>query len=252
MMNSSTKNKLKFALKIIIPIIFWLSVWEIAALIINKPYFLPDIHQTLTALFEIAKTADFYLTILFTFLRVLFGIGLGVVFGVSLAILCNYVFVADAIITPIMSIIKSTPVASFITLLWIMLDGDSLAIAIAVMMVMPIIWQNVLDGFKAIDPELSEVAKIYEFTKLKKIKYLIIPPVVKFLIPGIITATGLGWKAEIAAEIMGYVKHSIGGQINDANYHSNTPLKFAWTLVIILFSIVLERLASYLLRRAKK
>lgn len=252
MMNSSTKSKVKFALKIILPILFWLSIWEISALVIDKPYFLPDILQTLKVFFEVAKTADFYLTILLTVLRVSLGICLGVLLGVSLAVLCNYVFIADAIISPIMSIIKSTPVASFITLLWIMLDGNSLAIAIAVMMVMPIIWQNVLDGFKAVDPELSEVAKIYGFSKTKRIRLLIVPPLVKFLIPGIITATGLGWKAEIAAEIMGYVKYSVGGQINDANYHSNTPLKFAWTLVIILFSIVLERLASYLLRRFKK
>ena len=255
-MNSSTKNKIKFALRIIIPVVFWLSLWQIASQIVltvtEKDYFLPGIPQTLRSLYELAITGEFYLTILYTLLRVAVGISLGIILGVALAVLCRYVFIADAIITPIMSIIKSTPVASFITLVWLLLDGDSLAIAIAVLMVMPIIWQNVLNGFNSIDPNLSEVADVFQFSRFKRIRFLIAPPIIKFLIPGIITATGLGWKAEIAAEIMGYVKYSIGGQINDANYHSNTPLKFAWTLVIILFSIVLERLASYFFRRFKK
>ena len=74
----------------------------------------------------------------------------------------------------------------------------------------------------------------------------------KYLIPGIITASGLCWKAEIAAEIIAYTKRSIGQGINDAKYNLDTPTVFAWTLVIILLSVALEKGASMLLRRVNK
>ena len=62
---------------------------------------------------------------------------------------------------------------------------------------------------------------------------------------------GLAWKAEIAAEIIAYTKKSIGQGINDAKYNMDTPTVFAWTLLIILFSILLELGTKKLLRRFK-
>ena len=116
---------------------------------------------------------------------------------------------------------------------------------------MPIIWQSTLDGFGAIDYNLDEVAHVFDFGRIKRFKLVIFPSLVKFLIPAIITAAGLAWKAEIAAEIIAYTKNSIGQQINDAKYFMNTPRVFAWTVMIIFFSIILEKTAKKLLSRVK-
>ena len=119
-------------------------------------------------------------------------------------------------------------------------------------MVMPIIYQNLTDGLTAIDKQLSEVSDVFEFTKKKRFMLLTFPTLKKYLVPAVITASGLGWKAEIAAEIIAYTKHSIGQGINDAKYNMDTPTVFAWTAVIILLSIALESGARYLLRRTDK
>ena len=54
-------------------------------------------------------------------------------------------------------------------------------------------------------------------------------------------------EAEIAAEIIAYTKHSIGQGINDAKYGMDTPTVFAWTLIIIIFSVILEKVAKAVL-----
>ena len=73
-----------------------------------------------------------------------------------------------------------------------------------------------------------------------------------YLYPAIITASGLAWKAEIAAEVIAYTKDSIGQGINDAKYNMETPTVFAWTLVIVLLSVLLEKCTRSLFRRTQR
>ena len=143
---------------------------------------------------------------------------------------------------------KATPVACIIVLLWIRLNYTEIAIFVVVLMVLPIVWQNVFDGYKSIDPSLVEVTRIFELTPLQKLKALILPSMLSYLLPAIITSVGLAWKAEIAAEIM--TNSNIGKLIYDFKTVSyDTASIFAWTVIIVLFSIVFEKTAKYFLGR---
>lgn len=254
-MNSITKNKIKKIALGALGIIFWILVWQISALLLDKPYLLPTVEKTFSALFEICRSGKLVKTVGFTLLRVLLGLFTGVTVGTLLAFLTNRIPLLYAIVSPIISIIKSTPVASFIVILWILFDGGTLAIAVAFLMVMPIIWQNLTDGFSAIDKELSEVCDVFCFPYSKRLKLLILPTLASYFFPALITSVGLAWKSEIAAEIIAYTKSSIGAMINDAKYFLETPKVFAWTIIVIFMSLLLEwltKLSKYLIRRCKR
>ena len=244
-------NKLITFFKNLLSLLFWCALWQIGAMIINKEYLLPDIPATFKALLEIVKDASFYKSVIFSCLRVIAGLALGSAFGILLAILCNKFSILHTLFSPIITIIKSTPVASFIVLLWVLMSGDALTVFIGFLMVMPIIWQNLLDGYSAIDKNVIELADVYEFSYSKRLKLLVFPTLKKYLIPALITASGLAWKAGIAAEIIAYTKNSIGQGINDAKYNMETATIFAWTLVVIVLSIALEKTTKYFLRRVK-
>ena len=119
-------------------------------------------------------------------------------------------------------------------------------------MVMPIVWQNVSDGFSAIDRELSEVCDAFEFSYKKRMKLLIIPTLSSYLFPALITSVGLAWKSEIAAEIIAYTKSSVGAMINDAKYNFETPKMFALTIIVVIMSLLLEAFTKFLIRRYRK
>lgn len=231
------------------PIIFWCLIWHITSILIGNSFLFPGLRETLDALIVILADKSSYVSILLSSIRVLIGLVAGCILGVILGIACNRFSFINVIISPLFTIIKSTPVASFIVVLWVLLSGDVLSILIGIIMVMPIIWQNVIDGYKSISLELIEVANVYNFSALKKFKLLTLPALKKYLLPAIITSCGLCWKAEIAAEIIAYTKKSIGQSINDAKYHLDTPSVFAWTIIIIVFSIILEKTTKILLRR---
>ena len=230
----------------------WISVWYLAAWFVDNISILPYPHNTAMALFDLLGYGEFYKIVAFTLLRVLLGLILGIVLGVSLALFCHRFSLIKLIFSPAISIIRSTPVASFIVLLWVLLDGGALAVAVAFLMVMPIVWQNTQDGFASIPKELIEVSQVYELPLKRKYEVLIIPVLSQYIFPAVITSVGLAWKSEIAAEIIAYTKDSIGMHINDAKSSLLTSTVFAWTLVIIVISLCLECLIKKLLGRINK
>ena len=237
--------------KIVLPLIFWFLIWHLCSLAVDNSFMLPGIKRTFSALFELVCQKVFFKAVISSTIRVISGLALGCFFGIILAILCKKITLISDIFAPIITVIRSTPVASFIVILWLILDGDTLTVAIGFIMVLPIIWQSTVDAISSIDTSLLEVTKVFEFSIAKKFRMLVLPTMKRFLFPAIITSSGLAWKAEIAAEIIAYTKNSIGQGINDAKYNMDTATVFAWTLVVIFFSIILESLTKFLLRRSK-
>lgn len=246
------KNKIALpyfkALKIIFSLIVILSIWEILALIIHDSYFLPDVLQTLDALVKIIVSKEFFKVIFTSLYRVLIGLSIGIILGTAMAALCHKIEIFNTVLSPIVSIMKATPVASIIVLLWIRLNYTEIAIFVVVLMVLPIIWQNVYDGLKSIDSSLVEVADIFELSGAKRLFVLIVPSVLSYLLPAIITSIGLAWKAEVAAEIM--TNSNMGRLIYDFKTVSyDTASIFAWTVIIVALSIVFESTAKKCLGR---
>ncbi len=238
----SMLNKLlHFTLYIISPIVFWLAVWQIGALAVDRSYFLPTVQETADALFRIIREEDFFYIVLMTLVRVLRGIFIGTVFGSVLAVLSHKFKFVYSLVSPLLSVVKATPVASVIILLWISMDGDDLSVFIAFLMVLPIIWQNLYNAFSSIDKDLTEITKSYEFSYLKRLRILVLPTLESYFIPAFITAIGLAIKSEIAAEIIAGVKDSVGRMIYHSKDAYDTASVFAWTIVGILLSILLEK-----------
>ena len=253
MITSITKNKhFRGAVRVIAVTALCLIIWEIFAIIRNNEFVLPRVLTTLKSLVEIVTSKSFLRIVFTTIFRVLAGLISGVVSGILLATVCYFVPMINTFVSPVLSIIKATPVASFIVLLWLSLSGNSLPILIAFLMVLPIVWQNVLDAYNSLPIAMLEVTEIYDVSLGKRIRYLYFPHLFSFLAPAFITSIGLAWKSEIATEIIAYTANSIGQQINNHKQFAETSFVFAWTIIIVLFSVLLESGTKYLLRRYTK
>ena len=247
---SITKNKPSAILKIGIGTLTVLVVWELIALIVNDSYFFPDVIATGSALARLITSVKFFATVLISLLRVTLGLVLGISSGVVLATITHLIPFAHSIVHPLISVMKATPIATIILILWFAFSDTSLAVFVVFLMVTPIVWQNVYDGYKSISRDMTEVCEVFEFGYLKRLRYLVFPTVMKYLLPAVITSIGLAWKAEIAAEIMTY--SNIGKSIQDFNsLHSDTASVFAWAVVTVVISLILEALTKSLLRRIK-
>ena len=231
----------------------WILLWALLAHLLDIEVFFPGPIKTVKALLNLVITIDFWKTVALSMLRIILGLILGVAIGALLAFACRLLPFVTRFVTIGMTVVKSTPVASIVLILWVIvaqgIGSANLPIIIALLMVAPIIWQNLMDGFDSIDPQLVEVATVFEFPFAKRLRLIVLPSLLKFFIPAIITSIGLSWKSGIAAEIIAYTKSSIGRHILDAKSTFDGDVMLAWTIVVVLLSLLFEFIAKMLLRR---
>ena len=221
---------------------FWLLVWALAAAAVGQELLLPSPVQAARELIGLARMPDFWLTIGRSVLRVLTGILSAVCLGVGLAFLTHKSAVMNALFSPVMTLVKSTPVASFIILALVWLGRSVVPVFISALMVLPVVWANVSAGLKGIDPQLLELARVYRLPRGRVLRRITWPSVLPHLRAALRSALGLGWKAGIAAEVLTVPPYSIGKRIYEAKLYLETTELFAWTAAVILVSLLIEKL----------
>ena len=230
----------------------WLLLWQLASMAVGLPLLLPSPLAVLLRLGQLCTGADFWLTVASSLLRILLGFLLGVLFGTALAGLCWRFRLIDALARPLLGVLKSTPVASFIILALVWVKTTWLATVISFIMVLPLIYANVREGIDSADRQLLEMARVSRLPRRKTFRYCYLPAILPFFLSAISSALGFAWKSGIAAEVLGRPARAIGSQIYDSKIYLETPDLFAWTLVVILLSVLLERLAVRFVRWAGK
>ena len=238
---SIIKNKWKI-LRTAGAAIFWLAVWFAAAALIKKEVLFVSPIKVLMELFRLCAEPEFWISIGNTIIRIMAGFAAAVIIGTLLAFLTSYSKNAYSRIKPAMTVINATPVASFIILALMWLKSSMLPAFISMLMVMPGIWQNVQEGISGIDKKQLEMAKVFGLGGFKKLTSIVIPSMLPFLSAGCISGLGFAWKSGVAAEIICLPKNSIGTNLYESKLYLQTSSLFAWTAVIVILSMIIEKL----------
>ena len=236
-------------LRAVAVLLFWLLVWALAAKAVGQELLLPSPVQTAQKLLSLMMTPDFWLAIARTILRVLTGILAAVLLGVLLALLTHWSALARALLSPFMTLLKSTPVASFIILALVWLGRSAVPVFIAGLMVLPVVWANVSTALAEVDPQLLELAAVYKLPRARILSRIVWPSVLPYLRSALRSALGLGWKAGIAAEVLTVPPYSIGKNIFESKLYLETTELFAWTAAVVLLSFLIERVLLRLVDR---
>lgn len=231
----------KFAVKIAVAAL-WLALWQLVCVIVNMELLVVSPLNVLRRIVELGQTYEFWLYSLQSLGRIIAGFLLGCIVGAMLAIICSRFSFAREFFSPAITVIKSTPVASFIILALVWLTGNYVPIFIGFLMVLPVIYSNVFQGIYEVDIKLLEMAKVFGMSKVKKAVKIYIPSVLPYFMAACRTALGLAWKAGVAAEVIGVTKDSIGRQLYYSKIYLETTDLFAWTAVVIVLSLVLEKI----------
>lgn len=233
--------------KILLITALWMGVWAFAAWQIGKPLLFPTPKLVFQRLFELIQTEEFYRITANSLWNIFSGILIAVSLGVLLAIITSRISFLREAILPLMTVIKATPVASFIVLAMIWIGSARVPTFITILIVLPVIWTNLDEGFLKIDPQLEEVTRVYKMSFFRRLKLLTLPSIKPYFVSACRSSLGLAWKAGVAAEIIAMPKNTIGTMIGEAKLYIETATMFAWTLTVILLSLLIELLFSWLL-----
>lgn len=228
---------------------FALLLWQIAAMALDQHLLLVSPVQVLFRLGSLCLEPDFLKTVAFSLMRIAGGFCLAFLLGAGLGMLagrCRYV---ELLLWPFMLTIKSVPVASYVILCLIWLSSAQLPVFISFLMVLPVLYNNVLQGYKTADPKLLEMARLYGVPFGRRLLYIHLPQIKPFLLSACGVGLGMAWKAGVAAEVIGITGGSIGEKLYESKVYYNMADLFCWTVVIILVSLAFEKAFLWLLRR---
>lgn len=245
------QNKLKKILTKTAAILFWIAVWYALFLYVGEEILIVSPLTVIKRIFALGATAEFWESTLLSLVRIMAGFVCGVIFGTLTAVATTFCKPIYELFRPMLTVIKTTPVASFILLALVWIKRNNVPTFIAFLMVLPIVWANVSEGLVSADKNLLEVAKIFKFNMKKKITDIYIPSVKPYFFAGTTTAMGLAWKAGIAAEVLSLPKMSIGTNLYSSKIYLETTDLFAWTAVVIILSVILEKLLKLALKRLR-
>ncbi len=242
---------IKKFLTVLVITAIWLLIWQGIYLIVDDELFISSPLKVFLRIIELSQTLVFWKTVFSSVINILYGFLLGIIVGTFMAFVSAIDFF-DKLFEPIKLIIRATPVASFIMLTWIWLQRSQIPIFISFLMVVPIVWGNVSTGIKSIDKEYKELATVYKFSSIKKLKYIYFPGVLPYFATAVCTSSGLVWKAGIAAEVLCQPPGTIGASLFAAKSILETLDIFAWTTVVIIISLILEVAIKNVLKRLEK
>lgn len=231
-------------------LLFWILVWQLAAGFIQNDIVFAGPADVVRSFSMLLPTAAFWKSILCSFGKISLGFFAAFIYGILVGSLAfRFRLLAD-LLDPVVQLIKSIPVASFIILALIWIGSENLSIFISFLVVFPILYVNTIAGLQSTDKQLLEMADVFSVRLPGRIRFIYLPALIPYLTSSCKIALGMSWKSGIAAEVIGVPAHTIGENLYMAKIYLATADLFAWTIAIILVSTLFEKLFLKLMQAA--
>ena len=246
------RKKILKIVKYLLITLIWLGIWQFAAMRVGKELLFPTPLSVARRILELLGSIALYKTVALSLLRILIGMLIGTLIGAIGGLLTALSSLARSFFAPLLAVVKATPVASFIILLVLWVSRDTTPLIIAAMMVTPVVWANVESGILHTDAALLEMAKAYQMPISQRLRHIYLPSISPYFFSALRSSLGMAWKAGIAAEVLLQPLVSIGKMIFEAKHTLETVDLFAWTVIVVVLSVLIEKAMVALFAAALK
>ena len=229
---------------------FFIAVWQLIAVLMNKEYILPTPVQAVVRAAEIFSQADSLKAALFTLSRWLLGLAPALLLGITLGAVCVAYPRVGAFFSPVFAVIKSIPIVAVILLALVWFSAPLVPSFAVFLAAFPSAYENSAAGMRNVDRRLVEMAKVYRFSKSKLIFKLYLPSIRPYAVAALKTAAGVGLKAVVVSELVVQPAISVGANMQLARVTLQTDLLVAWTLLIVLTGYLIDLLLGLAERNA--
>lgn len=223
-------------------VLFWILLWQVLAMAVNSVLLLPGPLDTLKGLLVLVSDKAFYLDAAATVGRCIAAVVLSLIAGVLLALASyRWQFVRDILSLPVL-LFKTIPIMAVAIYMILLMSAGSVPVLVCWVMCFPIVYTNILAGLDALDRDLLEMAEMYGISGRRRVRYFYIPSLYPHFRSAMSLISGMSWKAIVTAEVLSIPDFSLGYELMNAKYYLSTDLLFAYVAVIILISVVFEKL----------
>ncbi len=218
-----------------------LVVWEAVARRYGA-YVLPPPGAVVRGLGAIVQSGELWTHTSASLYRIVVGFGSALLLAILMG-LCSFLWApARIVVRDVVTVLNSTSVFVWIvvSLIWFGLT-DMAPIFTTLMITLPVVGANVVEGVESVDRRLLEMGQVYRLSGREKFRAIVIPSTVPYLVAGMKVGFGLALKVAVVAEIFG-VTSGIGYIMNYSREILATQMVFAWAIVMIAIMLVTDKL----------
>lgn len=231
-------------------VVLLVIVWQVASAAVGESFLLPSPREVFLDMAALSSGPFFFAELGATFLRVLAAFGVAVAASFAFGLPAGHSPVIRAAISPLMTLVKSTPVVSFILIALLWFGSSLVPVFVSVLMILPVMTEAISRGVRQTDTALLAMARVYRFSARDRLLHIRIPSALPYFFAGAGASLSLAWKIVVAAEIIGFPRIGIGSAMQTAKTHLETSRVFSLTVFVILASGLTEALFSLLAKAA--
>lgn len=235
-----------------VSILLFMLLWTALSFMYDS-IILPSPVEVAESFVHTIKNENIFATIAVTFSRLILGLFSASALGISVGLGMGINRKFKDFIYPLVVFLQAAPIISFILLALIWFNPPFIPVFVLCINSFPNLAINVYEGIADVDENLLEMSHFYKVGKKKLIKKLYIPSIVSHLLASARIILSNAFKITVMAEVICKSNSGIGSKINWAWINIETAHIFAWTMLIVLLSFILEKQSvKYLKRRFDK
>jgi NitT/TauT family transport system permease protein len=216
-----------------------LGLWEVMARVTASPL-VPNVSEVLGEVRRLVVGGFALRQIGITLGRILAGFGVAFVISLVVGIAAARSVTFRRFCDPAIILGLTVPglVWALLCVIWFGVGLTTPIVAIA-LGIGPVMILHVLQGMKAVDSEIVEMAHVFKLSTCDKLIHIWIPSLTPHLIGGARVGLSLGWKVIVLVELFG-LSNGVGYQLNSEFSSQNVAGVLAWTIVFWAVMVVIE------------
>jgi NitT/TauT family transport system permease protein len=231
-----------------VSVLVLLLLWQLGAMVLDAQVILPTPGSTAVSFWSIIQSKPFSVNIWATVNRALRSFIIIVSSGMVFGILAGYSPILHALLKPVLVVFKATPVMSVILLAFIWFSSGAVPLFSAFLMGFPVMFIQVERGVGQISPRLTEMVKMYGFTRKMRFFHLVVPSLLPSIITGAKSSLSMVWKVVIAAEVLTVPRYGVGSRMQLSQVNLETSSVLAWTLIAVLLTAIGDLMFELILK----
>jgi NitT/TauT family transport system permease protein len=232
----------------ILPIIVFLSIWEIVtrADLIPGHFFFPPFTVVIQEFYHLTINRVLIDNFLSSLTRVLIGFCTGSMAGLAIGILMGWNNIMDKAFSPLISLLYPIPALGWLPLLmlWIGIN-ELLPIAIIFICSFFPVCYNTACGIRGIDRKFIQAARTLGASDGRILATIVLPLALPTIFTGLRLEAGMAWRVIIAAEMVA-IPTGIGALLMKAESLMRIDIIIVCLMVLSLMCFSFERFFTYL------
>jgi NitT/TauT family transport system permease protein len=237
----------RFRTETTITLLVMAALWQTSSFFLPE-YLVPGVQKLWPELLSILSDPTTYEHIVASTLRIVVAFAVSVIAGVALGIFMGVNSTVERYVLPALQVMMGIPALSLVLVAVIWFRGMELRVFFVIVVIaMPIMVLNTLEGIKGIQRELTEMLVSLRPTLIQRIFMLTLPGAMPSIIVGMKVALSFSTRLAVFAELIGTTR-GFGSALYSAFQTFNLTGVFVWTflLVILLYGmsgllVLLER-----------